>query len=523
MKFNRSSSLNIILEIRDRELRMLVSQSGKVQKATRRPIPPGIIRGGQVLDTQGLGQEIRSFIQNESGNIERVSIILPGFRTTCRTIEVPKMSKGLREKFIERQIDQEMPLKANELHISLITHESGSREEGTQTLLIGIPRNLIDGIKEALYLAHVKRASFTIRPFALTGLTAKVDALIFDVEPDELNIIITRQRRPFMIYSRSLDSSSTAEGVSRDEGSRDEIQRSYEYLNQYILNKVDLHNLSCYLTGASSRAAEFRANIETIFGLNPELPEYQTALPEVDKSGVYDSALGLLNLVGKSGGFLSRVPAIPGHIATQKVHGVPSILRRAVLTSLFYMPYLLGISLLVYGFYVYKGQEDILSQRREEVQRLQSRDMAQRRLLLANKNLDNDIRKMQTSLNAMVREYTEIDKKVLDYRESIQYLQDSATSIAISSISMNGTKVTLKGSSNEIQSALDYATMLSKNTRLSGIRIETITATGASSGKTPGYGFTLVAEISKTNPSLADKTLSPSLKEIIRASSYPKE
>ena len=121
MIFNLSSNTSIILEIRDRELRLLAFNNGALRKATRKYLPPHIMHNCQVVNIQGLGDEIANLIKNESGNIHSLNIILSGLRTTCRTIEVPDMPGNLKRKFIERQMNKEMPFSAKELYISSST------------------------------------------------------------------------------------------------------------------------------------------------------------------------------------------------------------------------------------------------------------------------------------------------------------------------------------------------------------------------------------------------------------------
>lgn len=524
MKFSISSNSSTILEIRDQELRLLVFTNGALQKARARAIPPEIIRNGQVLNIQALGQEIRKFIGDRSENSHNINVILPGLRTTCRTIEAPKMSRNLKRRFLERQIPKEMPIDIRELYISIYTiNQYSAAIKIEQILLIGIPRSLIDRLKEALYLAGIKQASFTIRPFAIAGLATKEDALIFDMENDEFNIIITLKGQPYMVYSKSLDSSGAVTDTSRDSGTLAEIQRSYEYLGEFLLKHKDVQKLSCYLTGASSRNENIKNVIKNTYGLQLQLPGYEVTFPEEVKCGVYDSGLGLLSLLGKKGGFLSRTPSIPGHIKPQAIHGPPTIVEKALRRYVTYLPYLLGVFLLAFVFFINQGQQDILKQKSEEVQRLQAKENAQRMVLLKSKKLDTDIRKIQTSLdgpvNELVNEYKNIDKKSWDYHVSIQYLSDLATDITITSISARDNKLTLAGKTGEMQAAFDYATTLGESPRLSGIRITGINALNASSGlATAGYNFTLVAEISKSNANLAAKNLSISLRELLQTS-----
>lgn len=550
MKFNLSFSSGVILEIRDQELRLLVFQNGSLKKATVRPIPAEIIRSGQVQDTKKLGQEIRSFVQNELGNASTLHIVLPGLRTTCRMIDIPRMSGNLRKKFLERQIDKEMPFKAADLYISIFTlsHNGANVENSEQVLLIGTPRSQIDRLKESLYLAGIKRASFTVKPFALAGLVEDKDALIFDLEQDEFNIIVTHGGQPSMVYSRSLDGSSPANEEFQDGGVLAEIQRSYEYLEEFILKNKDFNKLAFYLTGASSRSEKINESVEIMYGRAPvkighlkvslnekiknsiettyhhtlELPAYETALPEEVKSGAYDAGLGLVKLLGKSSGFLSKSHSIPGHISLQDIHGPPGFLQKTGWSSLSYMPLILGISLMAYVYYIYQEQHTLLEQRRDEMERFQTQETAQRRFLLSEKKLDNDAKKIQSSLNQLLKEYSEIDKKTLDYRETIQYVTDQATMVSISNAAIKENKLTLSGTSAAIQSVLEYAAILGKNNSITAIRIPSINASGTGQANPAEYSFTLVAEISKSNIFPGQDALSAPLKETVRASISPK-
>ncbi len=552
MKFNLSPKSSTILEIRDQELRLLVLENGTLQKTVRRQIPQEIIRNGQVLNIQGLGNEIKSFIKDQSGKIHGLNIIFPGLRTICRTIEVPKMSGNLRSRFLERQIDKEMPFKVTELYISTFSLGRNAAEtQDEMVLLIGIPRYLVDRLNDALYMAGIKEASFTIRPFALASLATKEDAIIFDIEADEFTIIITHHCQPLMVYSKSLANSESARGSSRDTGTLAEIQRSYEYLREFLLKHKDLQKLSCYVTGAGSRDKSIRASIKSTFGLNIEAPDYDTTFTEdrtvkpglkavhavqlelpvlrisfLDevRCGAYDSGLGLLSLLGKSGRFSGKMPNVPGHIATRSIHGPPTFVEKAFWRSLDYVPYVLGVLLLAYIFYIYQGQQNILQDKREEVQRLQSKEKAERMALLKARRLDTEQKKIQSSLDELVNEYKNIDKKLWDYKESLQYLMDLATDIDITSLSASNNKLTLEGSAKEMQAALDYATVVGKGTMLSGVRITNLkTIGGGAPGAPAQYNFTLLAEISKPDLALQNKNLSSTLKEVFQGATVRKD
>lgn len=526
MKLNLSSGASIILEIRDQELRLLSFNNGLLQKAARRPIPAETIRNGQILDVKGLGKEIKNFIdyvRDETGNINSLNIVLSGLRTTCRTIEVPEMDNKLQKKYVERQIEKEMPLSVKELLISTFpVKQNDNQSYVRQILVVGIPRSLVDKLKEALYLAGVKKASFTIRPFALTGQAAKGDAIIFDIETDEFNIIITHDSQPQMVYSRSLDSSSATIDASQHGGTLTEIQRSYEYLRDFILGHKDFEKLACYLTGTASRDEKIKTGIKHTYGLRLELPQYESNLPAEAKSGAYDSSLGLSSLLSKNGGFFSKTPNFPGYIAPQEIHGPPSVAEKVVWRSLSYLPYLLGASLLAFVFYNYQTQQDILQQKKEIVQRFQSQENAQRMVLLKSKKIEADIKKMQASLEEVANEYRTIDRKSMDYKENIQYVSDTASGLTITNINARDNKLTLEGRAREMQIALDYATTLAKSTGLSNVRTSNITAVASGTVTAADYIFTVTAEISKSNAVLADNNLSVGLRDMLNSSSAVK-
>lgn len=518
MKLVLSHNASIFLEIRDQELRLLMTKDSVMQRCISRAIPSEIICNGHVLNIQRLGKEIKSFLTDESVNNQNINIIIPGLRTICRTLEVPEMPGKFRKKFLEREIAKEMPFSIQELYMSVFNiDQDGTESGGELLLLIGIPRSIVDKLREALYLAGIKKASFTSRPLALTGLAMEEeDALILDMESDELNIIIIHKRQPYMVYSWSLYGSSPTPDVSHDGSILTEIQRSYEYLKEFILKHKDYQKLSCYLTGAASRDEKIGTLIKNIYGLNLELPEYEATYSEEAKSGLYDSALGLLSLFPNNRSIISRGPIMPGHIALHRIHGPPTFIDKALWHSLSYLPYLLSIFLLAYVFYIYQGQQDTLAQKKEYAQRLQSQEKAQRLVLLKRKKVDTEARKIQVSLDELINEYKNINQKSLDYEKTVQSVLDMATEVSITSIKAKDNKLTLEGKAREIQSALNYARRLVNNNEISNIKLSSISAGNPNAGV--DYSFTLQVEISKSNKALPDKVLSDALKEILLSS-----
>ena len=240
------------LHIEGSSVRALVVKGGQVVKWGTEPLEPGLVQDGLVTDSKAVGERIKSLFS--AHHIGKGDIVagLTGQRCVPRILDLPQMDRRLLKEAIPRQMKRELPVPLEEVHLSwqVIGRENGH----LRVFALGVPRDVLDPQVEAIRFAGGRPRSMDIKPLALVRAIGRAEALIADLEPESLDIIVVRGGVPAAIRTVSLrrEIQTTEEKVRR---LGEELARAVKFYNDTHQGEPLQPETATYLTGSLAEAA----------------------------------------------------------------------------------------------------------------------------------------------------------------------------------------------------------------------------------------------------------------------------
>lgn len=191
-----------------------VSFSGlKAAKAVRAPLAPGLIRDGLILQPAAVGAAIAELLKSSGIPKDRAVVSVSGMPYSYRLITLPGMKPPQREEAIGRAARREIPVPVEELYLSwqLIRQTAGELEY----FVIGVPRNVVSAVLLTVRSAGISSFQVDLRPLALARLAGVGQAIVADVSPDSIDIVIIAGGVPVVMHSVTPRPGTTAEDNTR--------------------------------------------------------------------------------------------------------------------------------------------------------------------------------------------------------------------------------------------------------------------------------------------------------------------
>jgi len=234
------------LNIEGSSVRLLTVKDKRVQKWGDMPLEPGVIKEGLILDPPGVGLVIRNLFASQNAPKKDVVVSLTALRAVPRFLNMPKMSPHLLKEAIMREAKREMPLPLDSLYLSWqAIGEVGNQQ---RIYLLGVPRDLLDAEVQALAAAGIQPSVIDLKPLALVRAVNREQAIIADLEPDSLDVIMVADYVPVIMRTFSLE-----EGLGLEEKIErlaDELTRTVKFYNDSYPEKPFSPAATVCLTGA---------------------------------------------------------------------------------------------------------------------------------------------------------------------------------------------------------------------------------------------------------------------------------
>ena len=193
----------------------------RVRQAIVHPLPVGLVVDGEVVDSDGLAEELRSLVQ-EHGLPRDVRVGLAHPRLMVRLVELPATLDGSDLDGAVRHLATDLlPVGLDQLVVDYrrIGRVPGANGEGLQRILMAAAR--VDGIDRLMQALDA--AGLRAHGIALSGL-AMVSALDHPLLPGEAilyvqagaltNVVITEDGQPLLVRAASAGSEAIATGLA---------------------------------------------------------------------------------------------------------------------------------------------------------------------------------------------------------------------------------------------------------------------------------------------------------------------
>ncbi|MDX6376942.1 MAG: type pilus assembly protein PilM [Gaiellaceae bacterium] len=206
----------------------------RVRQAIVHPLPVGLVVDGEVVDSDGLAEELRSLFQ-EHGLPRDVRVGLAHPRLMVRLVELPATLDGSDLDGAVRHLATDLlPVGLDQLVVDYrrIGRVPGANGEGLQRILMAAAR--VDGIDRLMQALDA--AGLRAQGIALSGL-AMISALDHVLLPGEAilyvqagaltNVVITEDGQPLLVRAASAGSEAIASGLAERAGISHEAARSH--------------------------------------------------------------------------------------------------------------------------------------------------------------------------------------------------------------------------------------------------------------------------------------------------------
>lgn len=223
--FHRSA---VTLDIEGSRVRLLVAKGKKVTDWGVEPLEAGVVHDGVVADPQAVGMQVRSLLASHHVGNGKLVASLTGQRCVSRILDFPQMSERLLEEAIPREMKREMPVPLEQMCLS--SQVIGAENGQLRVFALGVSRDVLGPLLEAIKLSGRKPHSMDIKPLALVRAVGRSDALIADLEPDSVDIIVVRGGIPATIRTVSL---------RREAG---EIEDKFHWLGEELTRTVKFYS-----------------------------------------------------------------------------------------------------------------------------------------------------------------------------------------------------------------------------------------------------------------------------------------
>lgn len=179
----------VTLEINSTDIRLIEIRGNKIVNWANQSLRPGMFTDGAVSDPQALGEAVRQLLASSGVREKKIIASVSGLYSVSRMTVVPTPpEQPLTEQTVLPVIHDLMPLSPKELYISWQT--IAARQGGQEVLVVGVPRNIIDGVVRGLKSARVKPYILDLKTLALARAVNRKEALVLNIDAASFDIVI---------------------------------------------------------------------------------------------------------------------------------------------------------------------------------------------------------------------------------------------------------------------------------------------------------------------------------------------
>ena len=479
--------MSVTLNISDTSVRILSTKGRQVEKWGDMPLESGLVKDGLILQPKAVGESIDALFKSVKVAKGQVITSLTGMSFTYCVLNLPRMKPALIEEAILRGARKEMPLPLEELYLSWQAISSGQDE--LSFFVLGVPRNLIDTVVQALAEIGVKPSLIDLKPLALARAANRGNAIVVDLEPSCFNIVLVADGIPTIMHTVT----PREEGASLE----DNILRVTDGISKTVNFYNNSHpeaplSLTTPLLLAGELSAEETAGEliqdQTEYPVKPLVPpiEFPPDLPVA----LYTSNMGLaLKVMSQSTvaeGDAVRFQDINLDILSGKYRTrAPRMPRRY---KLFSLAMVIAIGLLAPLYYLNNEAAADIASLQTELDGI-SQELGQVRLVFNEaQQIQDDIDEINATIEAMQQEYRDIVERGGEFTDYLRVVTNVLPSKAyVTSIVIGTNQILVEGEADSSFTVITYAMSLEAREELSEVRIAEI-----GEGQASALSFTII-------------------------------
>ena len=302
----------VTLHVDDTSIRLLEAHGKRLRKWADMPLEPGLVKGGVVVNEAEVASKIRQLFKAQKVKAKKVIIGLSGIHCLSRPLTFPQLPKAMLDEAVMREAKRVLPVPVEQLYISWQTIPVP--EGKAQVYLLAIPRKTADAMVKTLHRAGLKPYLMDVKPLALARVAKEATAIIVNIEPTELDIVIMADGIPQPIRTVPLPSKALS-WQERLPVIRDEIDRTIKFYNSNYADKPLDQSTPMFVSGELAEDSKLASSLSDGLGY-PVLPlSPSLECPESFPANRYMVNIGLLlkelKLGGEAGALAVNLNALP--------------------------------------------------------------------------------------------------------------------------------------------------------------------------------------------------------------------
>lgn len=182
------SKRTMTLDISSAAIRLLMTNGKRVERWASAPLEPGLIKEGLISDPLALGARLKHCIESSKMKGGKVVASISGLYSISRLLSMAKPAGQSVQQDVIQAAMQTMPVSTEEFYLSwqMVSEE----ESNQQVFVLAMPKNLVDAEVQALRSGGVDPHVLNLKGMALARLIDRQQALIINMEPDSIDIVL---------------------------------------------------------------------------------------------------------------------------------------------------------------------------------------------------------------------------------------------------------------------------------------------------------------------------------------------
>lgn len=256
----------VTLDVEGDSVRLLAVKGRQIIAWELDPLETGLVREGVVADPQAVGAQIKSLLAGCRVRNGRLVTSLTGQRSVPRILDLPETNSQQLQAMLPREMKRELPVPLEEMYLSY--QVIGSEDGHCRVFVLAVPRDVLGPQLEAIEHAGRKPYAMDIKPLALVRAVGLSDALIADLEPESIDIVVVRGGVPATIRTVGLQPQG---GEIEDKIRRlgEELTRTVKFYNDTHPEPLAKSTPLC-LTGTLAEEVALSGVAEASVGLTLE-------------------------------------------------------------------------------------------------------------------------------------------------------------------------------------------------------------------------------------------------------------
>jgi hypothetical protein len=276
-------------------LRLLASRGRRVLSWLSMPVNPQLVADGQISSEEDMGTVLQRAVRRLGVRPSQVLAAFSGARSLSRVIALPRARELKPGTVIPREARRQMGPTVEQSYLFWSRVGAARSEAEDRYYVLAVPRSRLDSLTRTLVLGGLKPAVIDLKAMALARCVPGPSAVIMDLEPASLDIILVVGSLPLAAYTVLMEGVAAQNEEEMAARMAEEVRRGLQAFNARNPGQVLGAGTPLYLTGGHPLVGDrLFDRIESAAGFAVLLPEPPFRWPEGFSAQGFMVNLGLL-------------------------------------------------------------------------------------------------------------------------------------------------------------------------------------------------------------------------------------